>query len=384
MPPHPQNLQPAPQPMFATPPTFFRSGRESWDAMIQLCERATSSIDMEQFIFSDAGIGLHIAKLLIKKAQAGVRVRVLCDTVGSWDLYNSSLSKEMRDAGVDIRFVNIVGPWRVNNISSWFFRDHRKLLIIDADAPGAASAPGAAGFTGSGGVRDDMAHWRETNVLVTGNIVQEMLHSFTEMWERTGDTHMVSRISRSRKYVRGFQFISNAPYFRKRFLYHTIIDALKTAQSHIYLTTPYLVPDRRLMRTLRLAVKRGISVKIIVPKERFEVEPFVGSAIRSYYEPLLRAGIQIYEYNTSFMHAKTITIDGAWATAGSFNLDSLSFIYNYEANIVSTDPQFVGPLTTHFTEDLLHTDQILLSEWVKRPLYEKFLELLVMPFRRFM
>lgn len=339
---------------------------------------------MEQFIFSDAGIGLHIAKLLIKKAQAGVRVRVLCDTVGSWDLYNSSLSKEMRDAGVDIRFVNIVGPWRVNNISSWFFRDHRKLLIIDADAPGAASAPGAAGFTGSGGVRDDMAHWRETNVLVTGNIVQEMLHSFTEMWERTGDTHMVSRISRSRKYVRGFQFISNAPYFRKRFLYHTIIDALKTAQSHIYLTTPYLVPDRRLMRTLRLAVKRGISVKIIVPKERFEVEPFVGSAIRSYYEPLLRAGIQIYEYNTSFMHAKTITIDGAWATAGSFNLDSLSFIYNYEANIVSTDPQFVGPLTTHFTEDLLHTDQILLSEWVKRPLYEKFLELLVMPFRRFM
>lgn len=347
--------------------------------MFRLCADARTSIDIEQYIFSSDNIGARYVELLREKARAGVKVRILCDAVGSWDLYNSPLPEHMRADGIDIRFVNMVGPWRVKNISSWFFRDHRKLLIVD----------NKTGLTGSSGLHDDMTNWRETNVEVStdginAGIVTEMVSSFNEMWERTGDKRMISRISRSRKYIRGFQFIINAPYFRKRFLYYTVIDALRSAKNNIYLTTPYFIPDRRLLRALQAAVKRGVVVKLMLPKANFEVELFVGSAVRSYYERLLRAGIKIYEYNKSFLHAKTITIDNEWATVGSFNLDNLSFMYNYEANVVSTDPYVVQPLTAHFNVDLMHTNEIFLADWQKRPFIQKLQEFLVIPIRRFM
>lgn len=354
--------------------TFYTSSRESWDAMFRLCESAQESIDIEQFIFSNGEIGTRFAELFRQKARAGVRVRMLCDTVGSWDFFDSSLASNMRADGIEIRFVNVVGPWRIHNISSWFFRDHRKILIVDKKI----------GFTGSTGLRDDMTDWRDTNIAVEGAIVGEMLSLFNEMWERTVGGSMLARIKKSKRFARGFQFIGNAPYFRKRFLYHTIVETLRNAKTSIHLTTPYFIPDRRFARVLKLAARRGVNVQILVPKEKHEVEPFVGSASRSHYEAMLRAGVKIFEYNKCFLHAKTIVIDHEWASLGSLNFDNLSFIYNYEANVVSTDTTVVQTLTTHFNDDLMHADEISLSDWLKRPLYEKFLEILVMPFRRFM
>ncbi len=340
--------------------------------MFRICSGARETIDLEQFIFSDDDIGRRFVEILRERARAGVKVRVLCDTVGSWTLYTSRLPGLMRKDGVEIRFVNIVSPWRINNFFSWFFRDHRKILVAD----------GKVGFTGGIGLRDDMHDWRDTHILVQNEIVNEMLFAFNEMWAQTADKDIISRIKKARQNVRGFQFITNSPHFHKRFLYHSIIDALWGAQKYAYLTTPYFVPDRRLIRVLKLAVKRGAEVKIILPDK--VPEPFVGWASRSYYEAMLRAGVKIYEYRKNFLHGKTIVIDDKWATVGSFNLDSLSFLYNYEANIVSTDTSLVKTLKSHFIHDLANTEEIMLDTWLQRPRIQKLREILVKPIRRFL
>lgn len=353
---------------------FYLYSRDTWDAMLEVCAKAEQTIDLEQFIFCDDDIGRRFVEVLREKARQGVKVRVLCDAVGSWRLLTSSLPALMRRDKIEIRFLNVVSPWRINNFSSWFFRDHRKILVADEKI----------GIIGGTGFRDDMSDWRDTNIQVQNKTVNEMSSAFKEMWGQAVNRSLISRIRGTRTYARGFQFITNAPHFRRRFLYHAVIDALRDARDYAYLTTPYFIPDRRLIRTLATAVGRGVDVRIIVPKKERQIEPFVGNAVRSHYEAALRAGIKIFEYDKTFLHAKTAVIDDKWSTVGSFNLDSLSFLYNYEANIVSNDAKIAEALKNHFINDLAESKEIELGAWLKRAFSQKILEVLVKPFRRFL
>jgi len=353
---------------------FYLYGKDAIDAMLRACESATETIDLEHYIFHDDTTGLRLIEILRSRARAGVKVRVLCDAVGSWNLYTSRFPADMRADGIEVRFVNIISPWRVKNFLSWFFRDHRKILIIDK----------RVGFTGGVGFRDDMHSWRDTTVEVHNKIVGEMLSTFNEMWTRAADRRWTSRIRKAKQYARGFQFLTNSPYFRRRYLYYGIIDAIRNAKQYVYVTTPYFVPDRRLARVLKLAAKRGVDVRILLPNRNSEPELFVGWATQSHYEKMLEAGARIFEYKKSFLHSKTIVIDDEWATVGSFNLDSLSTVYNYEANIVSTDTSLVETLRGHFTQDLFDSEEVTRPEWLKRPLTQRVREILVWPIRRFL
>ncbi len=361
-------------------PKFYLHGQETWGAMLSACASARESIDIEQYIFADDEVGKQFIDVLRERAWAGVKIRILCDTVGSWSLYTSKLPALMEQDRIQIRFVNIVSPWRINNFFSWFFRDHRKIMIIDKKI----------GFTGGIGIMNMMHSWRDTNVEVRGSIVHEMIFTFNEMWAQVANRDIISRIQKARNYARGFRFITSAPYLKKRFLYHSIVDALRSARSYAYITTPYFIPDRRLARVLRLAVKRGVDVKILLPgfpeypDNQFtkKSQALVTYGSHSFYEPMLRTGVKIFEYQPSFLHSKTIVIDDEWSTVGSFNLDSLSFFYNYEANIVSTDQESANAVKGHFLEDLKNSKEIKMEEWIERPLSEKIREFLVLPIRR--
>lgn len=363
-------------------PQFFLHGTQTWGAMLAACANARESIDIEQYIFADDTIGKHFVDTLRERAWAGVKVRIICDTVGSWSLYTSRLPDLMREDGIEIRFVNIVSPWRVNKFFSWFFRDHRKILIVDKKI----------GFTGGLGIMDMMHDWRDTNVEVRGTIVNEMIFTFNEMWSQIANRDIFSRIQKARNFARGFRFITSAPYLRKRFLYHSIIDALRSARTYAYITTPYFVPDSRLARVIRLAVKRGVDVRVLLPgipeapDNSFTAnsQALVTHAAHSFYEPMLRAGVKIYEYEKSFLHSKTMVIDDEWSTVGSFNLDNLSFMYNYEANIVSTDQVSALAIKDHFIADLKESRQIKLEYWAKRPFSQKVKEILVRPIKGFL
>lgn len=340
--------------------------------MLAAITQARVSIDLEQYILSNDDVGREFIDTLRERARAGVRVRVLCDTVGSWFLYNSPLPKMMRADGIEIRFFNIVSPWRIGSFLSWFFRDHRKILIVDK----------TIGFTGGIGIQDNMHSWRDTNIKVSGKVVEEMSVAFQEMWEQAINNDLISRIKRAAFNMRGVHFITNAPYWNKHFLYKNFIEAIRNAQSHIYLTTPYFVPSAKFRRALELARRRKVDVRILVPKH--SNEPFVTRASHSYYDELLRYGVKIYHYDEPFLHAKTAVIDDTWATVGSFNLDSLSFLYNYEGNVVSGEKPFVERVKKDFLEDIQHSEEVRPDAWAQRGVLAQIQEKMVVPLRRFL
>ncbi|NQV87976.1 MAG: hypothetical protein HQ402_00280 [Parcubacteria group bacterium] len=349
---------------------LYKTSSEALDAMLEMCQNAHTSIDMEQYILSDSEIGRQFIDILIEKAKAGVRVRLLCDHGGSSDLYKSSLPAKLRNAGAEIRFFNIIRLWRLRDFSSWFFRDHRKILIIDQNQ----------GMTGGVGIRDDMKKWRDTSVLVEGEVVEEMSNSFEQMWEQANENDVLIRIQKARKIKKGNWFITSAPYFKKRFFYHELLRAIRGAKKYIFLTTPYFIPDHRLMRVLRLASKRGVDVRIMMPREHDL--PIVESCSHAFFEKLLRHDIKIFQYTKEFLHAKTAVVDDMWSTVGSFNLDSLSFFYNYEANIISTDQKFALEIKGHFLEDMSRATEVLLPKWKDRSWFLWIQEVFALPFRR--
>jgi cardiolipin synthase len=202
------------------------------------------------------------------------------------------------------------------------------------------------------------------------------------MWFVANERKFWGRIAKTKNFVKGFQFITNSPNIGKRYLYQELIQAIRGAKNYIYLTTPYFVPDRRMRRVLRLAAKRGVEVKILVPKT--SNYPLVDSGSHAYYDKLISSGIRIFQYYGELLHAKTAVIDDTWATIGSFNLDSLSFLYNFEANIVSTNALFAKEIREYFENDMTSSQEVSLSEWRKRSTTMKIKEFITLPIRRFL
>ncbi len=358
--------------MYLEKPQFFTKTSSAWEAMLSVCREAKTSIDMEQYIFTNDAIGKKFLEIFVQKQKTGVKVRLICDTVGSYYFYNSPAPVNLRAIGIEIRFFNIINPWRIKNIFSGYFRDHRKILIID----------GKTAFIGGSGIRIDMENWRDTNVKVEGDMAQEIQNTFEEMWSLSLQKNIFSRIRKFGKYSLGFNLITNAPYPRRRFLYHRLIEAIQGSKEYVYLTTPYFVPNKRLITTLRAAVKRNVDVRVLVPKTSDWV--LVNRASHSFFEELLSSGVRIYQHSGDFLHAKTAVVDGKWSTLGSFNFDNLSFSYNHEANIVTDNPIFVSTLKNHFELDISRSEEVSLNKWLQRPFLWKIREFFIKAIRRFL
>ena len=345
---------------------FYTLTSEAWRAMLADIRVATSSIFIEQYIFAIDEIGKDFIEALRQKRKDGLEVKILCDMVGSYGFYNSYLPDFLRSEGIEVRFFNPIKPWRIANFTSGFFRDHRKILVIDNEIA----------HLGGVGIGDSMADWRDTHMRITGAIVGDILESFLVVWKSVKGAMRI-RYPKTKAVAAEYNFLTNAPV-RQRYIYKALLSAIRNARNYIYLSTPYFIPSVPLYRALRRAARRGVDVRIVVPEISDVI--FSNASRESYFTLLLRAGIKIYTYVPEMMHAKTAVIDDKWATAGSFNLDSLSFFFNHEANIASSDPAFVSEIKQDFVEDLSVCRRVVYEEWIKRSLYRKFLELLTWPF----
>jgi len=358
--------------MFDTGWKFYLTGEQAWEAMLLACGHAEKSIDFEQFIFAYDSIGRCFHELFIAKARAGVRVRLIIDTGGSYSFYNSKPHRELAKAGVEVKFFSPISPWRLNNISSFFFRNHRKLLVVD----------GLIGFTGGVGIEERVRGWRDTHLSISGPVVAEFSQAFDLMW-RTITSGRYKRFRRNWKAVGEFALLINSPRFRQRHIYYEYMRRLRRAKRYIYLTAPYFVPSQRLFFWLMRKARRGVDVRLLLP-ERSDYD-MVDAAGRSYYQLLFNAGVRIYHYRGGLrrermLHVKSAVIDDSWATIGSSNLDSLSFVYNYEANLVSTNLGFAGEIREQFINDLKEAKEIMRADWPRRSALQKFYELLTWPF----
>lgn len=346
--------------------TLFASNEEAWNSILADCAKAEKSIDLEQFIFEDDEFGRKLIDVCASRASAGVKVRFLWDAIGSFSFFGSGKADELRQKGIELLFWKTLVPpyFKVPNYRSWYLRNHRRTLTID----------GRTAYTGSMCVSDSMKNWRDTNVRLQGPVAISMQNAFDRMWERARKSKKLPlrKVSRDKEFL----YVTNYPAPGRRHIYTSLIEAIRGAHRYIYITTPYFVPTHRLVNVLRNAARDGVDVRIILP-EKTDHYPTLDLAARSFFSSLLESHVRIFLYQGNVIHSKSVAIDGTWATVGSMNLDSASMLYNFEANIISTNPQFAQEVTAHFLHDIQESDEVPIRDWKNRFFIEKIPEILI-------
>jgi cardiolipin synthase len=357
--------------------TLYASNEEAWEAMLADCAKAQRSIVLEQFIFVRDDYGSRLIDICAERAAAGVDVRFLWDAAGSFSFLGSNIADDLRTKHIRLLFWKtlIPGYYSVPNLRSWFLRNHRRTLVIDEEI----------GYTGSICVKDAMKGWRDTNARFVGPIVSQMQSAFERMWARADDKkHLPPRVA-PRDHE--FAYMTNYPSPGKRRIYRSLVEAIRNAQKYIYLTTPYFVPTRRLSRVIKLAAHRGVDVRIILP-EKTDHYPAMDIGARSFFSTLLESGVRIFLYpnknGDSLIHGKTAVIDGEWSTIGSLNLDNVSLLYNFEANVVTTNSRFAEELVSHFVHDMSLSKEVSKEAWERRFFLEKLPEYAIKIVRKFL
>ena len=358
---------------------LLQNGPETIEAMRRAIEQAKHHIHLETFIIRDDEVGRTIADLLIKKQSEGVQVRLIHDSFGSIKTPESFFQR-MRDAGIKLYDFNPVDPldlagkWTVNN------RDHRKILVVDGKVAFTgginlydvyAGSPSSANISGKG--REGDLYWRDTHIQVEGPAVADFQQLFLEMWGRrsepteSGSDWFPVLKDKGDTLVR---VISSTPQQPVPHIYATYLSAIKNASRTVHITQAYFLPGKEMLTTLAQSARRGVDVKIIVPGESDFWMPIAAGRYR--YTTLLESGVKIYERNGAVLHSKTAVVDGVWSTVGSSNLDSRSFLHDAEVNAIILSSEFAGEMEAMFASDLAESDQVLLEEWRKRPLTDRF------------
>lgn len=328
--------------------TLTRHSEEAWHHMLRACASAKVSIDIEQYIFGvDGTIIEEISEILIRKSREGVRVRLLLDAVGSFAFYRSALCADMTEAGIKITFHTTIGKLFIRRIVPFFLRDHRKLIVID----------GIEAHIGGVIIEEDARAWRDTMAILTGPVVEECKATFEAAWKSAARMKPLGPVMGDEK-KSDFKIAGNSYHLRDKLLYRSILKHITAAKHHVYITTPYFSLTHDLRRALMFANARGVEIILLFPRRSDNL--FADCLARLYYKYLLKHGIRIVHYTSEILHAKTVSIDGAWATLGSCNLDWLSLRLNYELNVMSDNAQFVSDVEKIFLDDILSGDEVTL------------------------
>ena len=345
------------------------NGDEIFPPMLAAIRSAEKTITFETYIYWSGDIGREFAEALAERAQAGVRVHVLVDWVGSVKMDNALLDL-MEDAGVELHKYHPLHWYHLARMNN---RTHRKLLVID----------GKVGFTGGVGIADnwlgnaqDADHWRDSHFRIEGPAVAHMQAAFLDNWMKTsgevlhGEAYFPPLEPVGEHYAQVFKSSSNEGSESVRLMYLLSIAA---ARKTVFIANAYFVPDDLSVETLVRALERGVKVRIILPGTRIDSEP-VRRASRARWGDLLEAGAEIHEYQPTMYHCKVMIVDDVWVSVGSTNFDSRSFRLNDEANLNIYDHAFAQRQIEIFEDDLKKSRQITYAEWKNRPWSEKLLE----------
>jgi cardiolipin synthase len=358
--------------------TPLRAGRETFPAMLAAIRAAQSHVHLEMYILRGDRIGTEFKLALIERAELGVQVRLIFDSLGSFGLPAAYLS-DLEKAGVEAIEFHPVAPWR----SRWGLnkRDHQKILIVDD----------RIGFTGGINIGDEYVPvedggggWHDMNVSVEGPAVFDLARLFRSTWIKNGGAPFPEPTlprfdATSRGHAALVQVISNAR-LRTRFqMRRAYLHAVRRADRCISIMNAYFIPERKLRREFLRAAERGVDVRLIVPGSVDITAVYY--ATRYLYARLLRGGIRIYEWRERMMHAKTAVIDGVWSTIGSYNLDRRSLLHNLEVGLIIIDRGLGKTLETQFEIDLTGCREVVLLEWERRSAWHKFLEWFFFQFR---
>ncbi|MBI4697351.1 MAG: cardiolipin synthase B [Nitrospirae bacterium] len=346
---------------------LLKSGKEIFQAIFDSVANAKEIICIEFYIFKNDATGNKMADLLKEKAGLGVNVYILYDHFGSLTT-PLSFWQDLKKAGINLRASH---PFKWSAPRRYIHRDHKKLLIID----------GETAFTGGFNIGDEYhgyirkwkQPWRDTGIYLKGPVAAILLDMFKNSW--TAWKGQPIKLDNINQPVPGgipvIPVLTSSAKGRKK-LRKLFFHSISSAKNKIFITNAYFTPSRRMLTVLSDAVKRGVDVKILLPGKS-DIAP-VFYASRAFYSRLLRAGVEIYNYQNQILHAKTAVIDTCRSIIGSANLDFQSLRRNDESNVGILNNDFGSEMTKIFFEDLTQSVRIDAHTWPKRPFYEKVLE----------
>jgi cardiolipin synthase A/B len=351
------------------------NGDEIFPEMLEAIRGARRTVLFETFIYWSGEIGDSFADALSDRARAGVKVHVLLDWVGS-SRVDDDLIGRMKEAGVEVRKYH---PLRWYNVSRLNNRTHRKLLIVD----------GTVGFTGGVGIApqwcgsaQDPDHWRDSHFKVEGPVVAQMQSVMLDNWSKTS-----GKVLHGPEYFppleprgsQAAQMFASSPSGGSESMLMMYLLAITAATRSIDISSAYFVPDEVSRKAIIAAVERGVRVRIITPGKNTDQDT-VRRASRGLWGDLLRAGVQMHEYQPTMYHCKVMIVDGLMTSVGSTNFDMRSFRMNDEANLNVYDEDFARRMTQVFEADLALSRRITYEEWERRPWKTKVREQLLARF----
>lgn len=344
-----------------------------FNSLLEELKKAEEYINIQFYIFKDDRIGKEIIEILKEKVQSGVEVRLLYDAVGGRNLSRKAV-KEMKEAGVQVAnffpsFLNIIN-FNIN------FRNHRKIVVID----------GKVGFVGGFNVGDEylgrdpkFGEWRDTHIRLTGSCVIDLSMRFLLDWRYTTKENLdlakyfTKKREKSTGNV-GIQIVSSGPDITELDeIKYGYMKMIQKARDYVYIQSPYLILDKTLMETLKVACLSGVDVRIMIPSK--PDHPFVYWASYSYAGELLNYGAKIYTYGgDAFLHAKTIVYDDSVASIGTANMDIRSFELNFEVNAFIYSEEKAREQRMIFERDIENSREITKEIYESRSTYIKIKE----------
>lgn len=349
---------------------IITDGTELMESIHNDIENAKDFINFETYILQNDDVGKELIKHLAKKAQEGVEVRLLIDAVGGRFIFNRTL-REFEEAGgryafffkPKLRWVNL----RLN------YRNHRKLICID----------GEIGYIGGFNIgkeylgrKKKFGYWRDTHMRFTGGCIRDINSRFLLDW-RQASKENIPLNSVGYKMPEpcantGVQIVSCGPESSKEEIKRAYMKMITSAEKNVYIQSPYFIPDKSIVDSLKMAAQSGVDVRIMIPCKPDHM--FVYWATYWYAGELMKSGVKIYVYDNGFLHAKVVVCDGEILSCGSANFDNRSFLLNFEANAIVYDSQLATQMEAIFEEDMKECHELTKRLYENRSIIIKIKE----------
>jgi cardiolipin synthase A/B len=346
---------------------ILRDGKENYPEWEAAIKKARNTIHLEMYIIHNDPTGRHFRDLLAAKAREGLQVRVLYDWFGSRSILGRKMWSPLIEAGGEARCAN---PPKMSGLLGWMRRDHRKLLVVDSSVAFVSGL--CIGDAWVGNAETGVLAWRDTGLMIKGPAVADAEDAFADAWRISGGLIDKSSLPQREDIRRAgsvdVRIVAASPATAGLYRLDLLVSA--AAQKYLWLTDAYFLGTSAYIQALRSAAIDGVDVRLLVPQSS-DIQ-WLANLSRASYRILLEAGVRVYEWNGTMVHAKTAVCDGLWARIGSTNLNLSSWLGNWELDVVIENRTVAGKVAAMFLEDLGNSTEVVITEGNKvRPVVRR-------------
>ncbi|ACA91214.1 MULTISPECIES: cardiolipin synthase [Burkholderia cepacia complex] len=341
------------------------NGDATFSAILSAIDDARDYVLVQFFIVRDDALGRMLRDALLARAATGVRCCLLYDSIGSFDLPHSYVDA-LRRGGVEVH------PFATNrkfvNRFQLNFRNHRKIVVVDGNRAFVGGHNVGVEYLGA---KPRLSPWRDTHIEIRGPVVASIQYVFAEDWHWATQKLPPIALPPPAQPGDGMHCLAvpMGPADKQETGSLFFVESINAARERVWITTPYLVPDEAVVSALKLAVMRGVDVRILIPSRRDHYVVFEASKL--YARDLVDAGVKVFRYRPGFLHQKVVLIDRIAAAVGSANLDNRSFRLNFEVMVMTVDRAFAGEVETMLDADFAQAYEVDADEYRQSPAWRR-------------